>query len=445
MCIIIYKKKDRKLPKEAYHEAWLSNDDGGGMAYVENGEVVVDKGFMTFDAFYAAIERVEDKELVLHFRLSTHGGISKHNCHPFHFRSKIFPNYTWAVAHNGQLPWGSTKEKSDTHCFVDDLLFPHLDRDPFFLDSHSGRCFLERFIEKNNKLVIMRHDNETDKTEIYIMNEKLGHYAHKGCWFSNHTYVKWNGPKRGYADQRRSPDYDGRKDVFPARNFQDFHEDWSFTAEGDWTGAGFIRDPSFTHTKVWHARDSHRGREIIKAAREGRLKELAPPQHTAPKTLPDAIPNNVTPVNQDTPQDLEQGVIAKDLEAVIKKGPTEDLGDFFAKGGDTRSMVIANNPSPEMMRKSTELLHLNKMDRKVLKRAAADLFRDTVPEVTGFDNASMIIWMRSELREHIPLLKQYADDALDLKIVDDISRNSGVISTFIYPTTDAEVKNQGGI
>ena len=52
MCIIIAKDKIGRLPKEEeLKQAFDYNDDGAGFMYVENGKVVIDKGYMTYDSF----------------------------------------------------------------------------------------------------------------------------------------------------------------------------------------------------------------------------------------------------------------------------------------------------------------------------------------------------------------------------------------------------------
>ncbi len=188
MCIIISKPQGIKLPRETYEQCFTKNKDGAGIAYVENGEMVVDKGFFKFEDVYECIKEHEEKEMLIHFRICTHGGISIDNCHPFIWKSKNFKNFEFCIAHNGQLPWGCTKDKSDTACFIEDVLGPQLDVDPWFLDRASGRVLLQGFIGDRNKIVVTRLDKTDNTTTTAIINKSIGTEA-MGCWFSNYSYI----------------------------------------------------------------------------------------------------------------------------------------------------------------------------------------------------------------------------------------------------------------
>ena len=53
MCIIIAKNKNNRLPKKAELEySFNHNHDGAGFMYPDNGKVIIDKGYMTFEKFY---------------------------------------------------------------------------------------------------------------------------------------------------------------------------------------------------------------------------------------------------------------------------------------------------------------------------------------------------------------------------------------------------------
>lgn len=166
------------------------NKDGAGIAFVKDGKIVIDKGYFNFDTLYKAIKEVEDQEILVHFRISTHGGISMENCHPFLIESKTHPQITFAVCHNGQLPWRSTKTQSDTACFVEDMLTPILNQNPWAFDGPEGRHLLASFIGIRNKITILRHDAADNRTDTIIVNHKEGNNAH-GAWFSNHSYIAY--------------------------------------------------------------------------------------------------------------------------------------------------------------------------------------------------------------------------------------------------------------
>ena len=52
MCIIIAKEKYGRLPSEKeLKNCFTNNSDGAGFMYVKNGKVVIDKGYMKYEAF----------------------------------------------------------------------------------------------------------------------------------------------------------------------------------------------------------------------------------------------------------------------------------------------------------------------------------------------------------------------------------------------------------
>lgn len=200
MCIIIHKPAGKILAREIYEECYDCNDHGAGLSYVENGKLIVDKGYFNFPKLYEEIQKREELEMVIHFRVASPGmAICKDMCHPFYSDSgnsfeykdgeETKPRYYFAFSHNGRLPWRSTKEESDTHCFVKDIFAPMMERDPFFLE-YEGKALMELAIGTRNKIVIMRYDAEEKKIDTFILNEKEGN-KYEGCWFSNYSYVRW--------------------------------------------------------------------------------------------------------------------------------------------------------------------------------------------------------------------------------------------------------------
>ena len=74
MCIIIAKDKGVKLPnKKTMKHCFDTNPDGAGLMFVRpRGKLVtVDKGYMTWEAFYRAVRSykfTKDDVVALHFR-----------------------------------------------------------------------------------------------------------------------------------------------------------------------------------------------------------------------------------------------------------------------------------------------------------------------------------------------------------------------------------------
>ena len=58
MCIIVAKEKGQKLPsKDILKTCFNNNDDGAGFMYVQDGKVIIDKGYMDFKSFYKRVTR----------------------------------------------------------------------------------------------------------------------------------------------------------------------------------------------------------------------------------------------------------------------------------------------------------------------------------------------------------------------------------------------------
>lgn len=135
MCIIIVKPKGVEMPSEQIlRNCQSSNRDGFGAMYRRNdGCIQIDKGYMSLQEVLTwrerNAERLRDTDVVMHFRLSTHGGVSQGNTHPFPITHNIedLRRLSFvcrrAIAHNGVLnEFGKAKSTlSDTMIFVKHL------------------------------------------------------------------------------------------------------------------------------------------------------------------------------------------------------------------------------------------------------------------------------------------------------------------------------------
>jgi hypothetical protein len=194
MCIVIAKPANIKLKREVYETCFTNNDDGAGIAYVKDDQLVIKKGFFQFDEFYKTqIEPNEDLELLIHFRVASPGMVvNADNCHPFGWTTPTFDDrYQFALVHNGRLEYDGDKTRSDTARFTDDVMKPHFDRDPFMLDHPVGTWMMERIINplshNNNKVCVLRYDTVDKKSDLVIIGKKKGTEA-MGCWFSNTSF-----------------------------------------------------------------------------------------------------------------------------------------------------------------------------------------------------------------------------------------------------------------
>jgi|BioPla2DNA2_1021312.scaffolds.fasta_scaffold14732_5 hypothetical protein len=137
MCIIVYKPIGVELPsKETLKNCFDNNPDGAGFMYRKGREIRIRKGYMKFKSFYQALKNISrvnggitNTDLLMHFRIATHGTIEPGQTHPF----PVSENYTdlvrekittkQALAHNGILTAYAPPEEvasvmSDTMWFI---------------------------------------------------------------------------------------------------------------------------------------------------------------------------------------------------------------------------------------------------------------------------------------------------------------------------------------
>ena len=143
MCIIIAKYKNKKtIPTiKKLKNCFNNNPDGAGFMYVDNHNVVIDKGYMTEDAFIKHYKKLcqkynnfKNKSLVIHCRIGTSSGNTPANTHPYAITNKekiIFNKYVTSkigIAHNGIISNYNPKEThpttNDTQNFIIRYLYP---------------------------------------------------------------------------------------------------------------------------------------------------------------------------------------------------------------------------------------------------------------------------------------------------------------------------------
>lgn len=202
MCIICAKKKGVAMPSwSTIENMWYGNRDGAGLMWEENGIVHITKGYMSYESFKRELnelgERLDLTEtpLVMHFRITTHGGTKPENCHPFPITEqiglmqKLRCNTDIGIAHNGILSFTPRKGISDTMEYIAMQLsiIKKINR-KFLADEHlmqlirnategSRLCFLDKkgeihttgdFIEENGIL----YSNGSYKHSIFYSGLK---------------------------------------------------------------------------------------------------------------------------------------------------------------------------------------------------------------------------------------------------------------------------------
>lgn len=209
MCVIAYKPAGVRPPSEdILMNCFTANPDGAGIAVIRPTADAVDiyKGFMSFDRFMEFAETVvtEDDIVGYHFRITTAGGTSPENCHPFpvstHVKDlKALSFHTrFALLHNGIIGQGDFKLKlSDTQLYIKNTLAP---RRMQSIASESGRISLET---KGSRVLLM--DGRTHETAMlgdgWIQDKD-------GCSYSNGSFrddyllrYRYSKSKTGAVDE----------------------------------------------------------------------------------------------------------------------------------------------------------------------------------------------------------------------------------------------------
>ena len=198
MCIIISKNKNiDTLPKRASLEnAFNYNPDGAGMMYVDNGHVVIDKGYMTLESFLqrydelcAKYNNFKNKALVFHFRIGTSSGNTPENTHPYPVTTKVENlhalkfNCDLGVAHNGIIHDYTPKDKNsktnDTQNFILTYLAPIYKHFKNFYKMDTMRAGINSIT--NSKFVFLDNHERTYYVGDFINDD--------GVLYSNNSYT----------------------------------------------------------------------------------------------------------------------------------------------------------------------------------------------------------------------------------------------------------------
>lgn len=137
MCIIAVKPAGIEWPTwKTLQTCFEHNSDGAGYMYNDDeGNVVISKGYMSWQDFKKAIKMLkrrctDDTAVVMHFRIKTHGEVSRECCHPFPLDFKLdelrkVENVcNIGIAHNGIISGRNTTPlKSDTMDYIMNYLY----------------------------------------------------------------------------------------------------------------------------------------------------------------------------------------------------------------------------------------------------------------------------------------------------------------------------------
>ena len=203
MCIAITKPAGVELFKTTLQRSFESNSDGAGFAYEEDGKVIIEKGFFTFEDFLSAYTPHGNKQCLVHFRIRTHGKLDKDMCHPFEINDHL------AMIHNGIINDHGTNETSDTHEFIEELIKPMIvSYGDQILSDPAFKKIIEKYVGAS-KLMFLNGETK----EFIIYNRQMCH-QNSGCIFSNYSYVT---PQYEYLPKTRE-NQKGQGEIFDGRD-----------------------------------------------------------------------------------------------------------------------------------------------------------------------------------------------------------------------------------
>lgn len=219
MCIIAVKPIGEELMERRILENCFNyNSDGAGLMYNLDGKVYIEKGYMNFKNFYNRLLELDkeiglkDRGLVMHFRITTSGGTSAQNCHPFSISNdeRVLKalNVTTdvGVAHNGIIPGYVPKggTLSDTQLFIKDYLYYIKEENENFLTNPSLLFAIEKTVQ--SKLCFLDGEGNITTVGKFISEDNY--------LFSNETYLdltdlykSWN-TSYYYNDSPLDDEYD---------------------------------------------------------------------------------------------------------------------------------------------------------------------------------------------------------------------------------------------
>lgn len=200
MCIAIIKPRGVNIPdKETLKRCFEKNPHGAGFMYNDTKKVVIHKGFMTFDEFYRNFlkcnekRNFKNKDVVIHFRITTSGGTSPQTTHPFVICNNFETMKNLHIicgagfAHNGIISGHGSKEFSDTMEFNKNVISKLNLKDDSIettLDSLATAC--------GSRFAILTKDKYI-KGGYWIQNN--------GCYYSNDGFKEYKPIKKYYQSR----------------------------------------------------------------------------------------------------------------------------------------------------------------------------------------------------------------------------------------------------
>lgn len=222
MCLLAHKPASVRFSHDDIADIYAKNEDGFGVMYAENRTLHTEKIVGSLDDVWKLYKEHEHRDLLMHFRMRTHGNIDYANCHPywvfgpeFEGEETIMPI---ALMHNGVLSTGNAKDasKSDTWHYIRDYIRPCLKDNYELLLEPAFQDLVSKHIGASNKFALL-----TAEGHCVIINRSSGVDWKRDdgtVWMSN-TYA-WSSHKAGYGKKSSTVYYGswGDDDSWPLRS-----------------------------------------------------------------------------------------------------------------------------------------------------------------------------------------------------------------------------------
>jgi hypothetical protein len=185
MCLLLYKPADAELSEAELRDFYVHNPHGFGIMYLDQGRVVTHRlvgQFKKVKRLYR--EFAAGRECAIHFRMRTHGPISRANTHPFEITNTLY------MMHNGILGGYGGKTaypgESDTAHFSRELRAVMTTEAPNVHRRAGFAKAMGEIIGFSNRMIFL-----SPQEGYQIVNEEEGRW-HQRCWYSN-DYA-WSSP-----------------------------------------------------------------------------------------------------------------------------------------------------------------------------------------------------------------------------------------------------------
>lgn len=219
MCVIIYKPKETTLLLKTVEDAWEQNPDGAGFAarVGKHGRWMIRKGFMKLGDFKDAVMGYQFNEMILHFRIATHGSVNPENTHPFYNER----GESSVLFHNGILSeFGNRTNLSDSKDFFDRVVSKLEDEAAFHVLNMAAST-------NSSKFAFIGHSGK-----VYLSGDWS---KHEGLEVSNLNFCGYKSfaPSRvlyGRGGCYRGPGWSG---------FEDFEDKGIYKGQRKWDEDGW--------------------------------------------------------------------------------------------------------------------------------------------------------------------------------------------------------------